>query len=286
MTGVTGPDCGGMAVSTTSLGAFLAVRRGKLDPRSFGIATDRRRRVPGLRREEVASLVGVSVEYYARLERGKASRPSLQVLEAIAETFSMTSAERSHLLELAHALGSSRRAVVETVRPGLTSLIQSLHVPALLINHRFDVVASNAQARLLFFDSATEENLARYVFLNPASHRFYRDWRPVALATVGQLRAASARYRHDQDLARLIGDLMLRGDHFAQLWGTGEVAERSHGIKRFWTPGVGDLDLRYENLELPADRPLRLVLFHAEPASPDEDKLRLLAAVPTTADRR
>ncbi|MCM3885499.1 helix-turn-helix domain-containing protein [Frankia sp. R82] len=280
-----GGQTGHMAAVSTTLGEFLALRRAKLDPRVFGIGIDRRRRVTGLRREEVAALVGVSAEYYARLERGKASRPSPQVLEAIAEAFSMTSTERSHLFDLAHGLGRARRADVALARPALAGLVAGLGIPALVINHRFDVITSNQLAQRLFFDfDATHEgNLARFLFLDPLSHRLYRDWRQIARATAAQLRVASARHRHDSRLARLIGELMLRGDHFVDLWAAGEVMERSHGVKRFWNAEVGNLDLAYENLDLPGDRPLRLVLFHAAPQSADHDKLRLLGARPAAA---
>jgi transcriptional regulator with XRE-family HTH domain len=271
-----------MAAIPTTLGDFLALRRAKLDPRVFGISVDRRRRVTGLRREEVAALVGVSAEYYARLERGKARRPSTQVLEAIAGAFSMTGTERSYLFELAHGLGSGRSTDLAVARPALAGLVAGLGLPALVINHRFDVVTSNQQARRLFFDfdAAHEGNLARFLFLDPLSHRLYRDWRQIARATAAQLRVASARHRHDPRLAQLIGELMLRGDHFADLWATGEVVERSYGVKRLWNSEVGDLDLGYENLDLPGDRPLRLVLFHPAPRSADHDKLQLLAARP------
>ncbi|WP_172421815.1 helix-turn-helix transcriptional regulator [Enemella evansiae] len=266
------------------LGEYLTHLRARARPAEHGIATTARRRVAGLRREEVAQLIGVSMEYYARLERGVARAPSASVLDSIGRVFALSGIEREHLAQLAGAVSAPRRsdAMAETtVRQGLAGLIDSMPGPALISNHRFDVLAANQLARSVFFDfaSAHRGNLARFLFTDPLAMRRYRDWPEVAHATAGQLRVAAARHGDDSRLHRLIGDLRAEGHHFERLWESGEVAERSHGMKRLWVDAVGELDLAYQNLELPEDRNLRLVLLYAESGTVAADQLRLLASL-------
>lgn len=266
------------------LGEFLTRLRSRQQPAEHGIAVTARRRVAGLRREEAAQLIGVSMEYYARLERGAARAPSPSVLEAINRAFGLTPIEQAHLAELAGAARRTRPVadpLAGGVRLGLRSLVEQLNGPALITNHRFDVLVANPLARMVFFDFGTHGgNLSRFLFTDPLAMRRYRDWPEVARATTGQLRVAAARYPQDVRLHELITELTAEGHHFARLWGAGEVAERSYGTKRLWVDAVGELDLDYDNLELPEDRTLRLVLLHAEPGSTAADQLRLLASLP------
>ena len=267
------------------LGEFLTHLRARQQPAAHGIAVTGRRRVAGLRREEVAQLIGVSMEYYARLERGVARAPSAAVLDSIGRVFGLSGIEREHLAQLAGAGTGARRAGpadrAGPVRPELAGLVAAMPGPALISNHRFDVLAANPLARSVFFDFGSEHraNLARFLFTDPLAIRRYRDWPEVARATAGQLRVAAARQPGDRRLRELIADLRAEGHHFERLWGSGEVAERSHGTKRLWVDAVGELDLAYQNLELPEDRNLRLVLLYAEPASTAADQLRLLSTL-------
>jgi len=153
--------------------------------------------------------------------------------------------------------------------------------PALIANHRFDVLAANPLARSVFFDftSLHAANLARFLFTDPVAMRRYRDWAAVAQATVGQLRVASVRHPRDASLRSLLAELAADGHHFTRIWAAGDVAERSYGRKSLWVDEVGELDLRFETLHLPEDQTLRLTVLHADPGSVSEDKLRILASV-------
>ncbi|WP_265446584.1 helix-turn-helix domain-containing protein [Flexivirga meconopsidis] len=275
-----------MAVATNELGAFLTHLRARQQPADHGVVVTARRRVSGLRREEAAQLIGVSSEYYARLERGIARSPSPAVLDSIAAVFGLSPIELAHLRQLAapvphRAKATRQRSASRSLRPQLRGLLDAMPGPALVSNHRFDVLGANRLAKAVFFDfdSAHQANLARFLFADPESMRRYRDWPQIAEATVGQLRVARARYPHDEQLEQLVSDLMTDGHHFARLWRGRDVAERSFGTKRFWLDAVGALDLDYENLELPEDRALRLVVFHAPPGSAAHDQLRILASL-------
>lgn len=268
------------------LGAFLTLLRSKQKPEDHDVTSSTRRRVPGLRREEVAHLIGVSVEYYARLERGVAKTPSTAVIDSLARTFGLTSIEREHLDDLTRSTRRPTGPGACTVRPELAGLLTTMPGPAFVMNHRFDVLASNHLARVVFFDFELhhDSNLARFLFTDPTSMRRYVDWTDVARATVGQLRVAAARHCGDRRLLSLINDLRAQGNHFARMWGEGNVAARSYGVKRLWLEEVGHLDLRFDNLELAEDRTLRLVLLHADPASTAADRLRLLTSLTADAD--
>lgn len=261
------------------LGRFLKSRREAAQPAECGVLTGPRRRVRGLRREEVAQLAGISVEYYVRLEQGRARGPSPEVLDALARTLRLDDVERRHLDDLAAARPvpppPGRRA-----RPELGQLLARLdRVPALVVDHRLDVLAWNALSAQLFFDFAAKpaRNLARFCLLDPASREIFPDWPDVARATVGQLRLVAARYATDQALAALVGELTLRSETFRTLWSGRFVQQRTHGRKRFRHPVAGELTLRFENFELPDASGQRLVTFTAEPGSPSEAALDLLA---------
>lgn len=265
------------------LGSFLKSRRALVSPAQPGISPGRRR-VQGLRREEVSQLAGISVEYYVRLEQGRANRPSDEVLDALADALELDDVERAHLQDLARTStrGSARRSrPAEQARPELVQLLAAFDgMPALLINHRLDVLAWNRLATVLFFDFAAaagkDRNLARFCFLEQLSRERFVDWPDVARATVGQLRLAAGRHTHDEELATLLGELTLRSDGFRALWAKRDVRERTHGTKRFRHPLVGELALRFENFDLPGSGQ-RLVMFSAEPATPAQQAVELLS---------
>ncbi|OXM68976.1 MULTISPECIES: helix-turn-helix domain-containing protein [Amycolatopsis] len=257
------------------LGEFLQSRRARVTPESVGLRPGSRRRVPGLRREELAQLAGISVEYYQRLEQGRASHPSDEVLNAIADTLRLDAVERDHLRALARPPRHGTRAA-ESVRPQLRRMLDLIDlVPALVINDRFDVLAANALAHRLFGEA---RNLARTLFLDPAARDRYVEWEEVAAATAAQLRLAVGRHPHDEDLAALVAELSARSEEFRRWWHTGDVELRAFGTKSFRHPGAGVLTFHYENFELPGDTRQRLVTLTPAKDSTTEAALRLLSA--------
>lgn len=287
-----GPPCATLAVMAghDQLGSFLKQRRGRVSPDSVGLGAGKlhhasRRRVPGLRREEVAQLAGISVEYYQRLEQGRAKHPSEEVLGAIADALRLDRVERGHLRDLAHPVRRPPAPMMpsEAARPQLQRMLDLIdRLPALIVNDRFDVLATNRLIVRLF--EATPEavsaqgNLAWSLFLNPAARDLYVDWRDVAAATVAQLRLVTGRYPHDAASAALVAELTARSGDFAELWATGDVELRTHGTKSFRHPTVGVLTLYYENLDLPGDLRQRLVTFSPDPGTPTATALQQLAA--------
>jgi transcriptional regulator with XRE-family HTH domain len=272
---------GGMS-EQNELGRFLKSRRARIDPGQSGIEANPRRRVAGLRREEVASLAGISVEYYVRLEQGRAARPSEAVLDALARALQLDGDERRYLEGLARPRPSARSPRPERIRTELVQLLDMMErVPAMVINHRMDVLAWNQLASALFFDFAAapprERNLARFGFLDTGSKERFVDWQDVARATVGTLRLATSRHDDDEVLATLLGELMMKSEQFRTLWAGRDVKQRTHGSKRFRHPVVGELTLRFENFDLPGETGQRLVAFSPEPASPAASALELLA---------
>jgi transcriptional regulator with XRE-family HTH domain len=274
----------------TALGQFLRLLRNRQDPVDHGLPGTGRRRVPGLRREEVAQLAGISNEYYARLERGVARSPSPAVVDSLARVLRLSRVERDHLADLAATAPRPAPAPAPSIRPELVALVDAMPGAALISNHRFDVLAANPLARSVFFDVTSQHdgNLARFLFTDPLAMRRYRDWAAVAQATVGQLRVAAARHPRDAALRALLAELAADGHHFTRMWAAGDIAERSYGRKRLWVDEVGELDLRFENLHLPENQALRLTVLHADPGSVSADKLRILASVtaePTRSPR-
>jgi transcriptional regulator with XRE-family HTH domain len=264
------------------LGRFLKSRRARLDPGDAGIEANARRRVAGLRREEVAALAGISVEYYVRLEQGRAARPSEAVLDALGRALKLDADERRYLDDLARPRPSARAPRPERIRTELVQLLGMMdRVPAMVINHRMDVLAWNQLAAALFFDfnevPPRERNLARFGFLDARSKDRFIDWQDVARATVGTLRLAASRHDDDEVLATLLGELLMKSEQFRTLWAGRDVKQRTHGSKRFRHPVVGELTLRFENFDLPGEAGQRLVTFSPEPASPAANALELLA---------
>jgi transcriptional regulator with XRE-family HTH domain len=272
---------------------FLTSRRAKISPQQAGLPSYGTRRVPGLRRTEVAQLAGVSVEYYSRLERGDLSGVSDQVLDALARALRLNDAERTHLEDLARAAAPGsrrrRRPTPDQVRPSVQRLLDSMtDAPAFVMNGRGDVLATNALGRALYapmLDAArgATPNHARFIFLDVRSHLFWGDWERAADDTVALLHAQAGRDPHDKDLTELVGELSTRSEDFRTRWARHDVRQHHLGAKPFHHPVVGDLHLTYESMDLPADG-LTLVAYGTEPASDSEDKLRLLASWAATLD--
>ncbi|WP_036407152.1 helix-turn-helix domain-containing protein [Microbispora rosea] len=246
------------------LAGFLRSRRGRITPQTAGIAAGPRRRVRGLRREEVAQLAGISVEYYQRLEQGRAARPSPEVLDALAAALRLDDVEREHLRTLAVRERPRRAARPQDVRPELTRMLDLIHTPAMVVDDRFDALAANAVAvRLFAVDTASpvRANLARRLFLDSGSRDFYVEWAEVAAATAGQLRVAAGLYPEDAELAELVRELRDGSETFRTLWNAREVDVRTSGTKSFRHPALGTITFCYENFVTAGDPRQRLVVF-------------------------
>ncbi|GAA2217717.1 helix-turn-helix transcriptional regulator [Micromonospora olivasterospora] len=277
----------------TEVREFLVSRRAKISPEQAGLPAGPNRRVPGLRRSEVASLAGVSVEYYSKLERGSLAGVSPSVLNAVARALQLDDAERAHLSDLARAAdGSStltrprprrRTARQWSVRPSLQWALDAVtQGPAFVRNGRMDLLAANRLARAFYAEVYAQPqrpaNIARHTFLDEKSHRFYPDWDIAADLCVAILRTEAGRDPHDRDLHDLVGELSTRSDEFRRRWGAHNVRHHGTGAKNFRHHIVGDLTLAYEGLEMVAEPGLTLTIYTAEPGSPSEDALRLLGS--------
>jgi len=273
---------------------FLATRRARITPEQAGLpAYGGNRRVAGLRREEVALLAGVSVDYYTRPERGNARGVSESVLEALARALQLDEAERAHLFDLARAASATARTATrmtgQQVRPGVQRILDSMTTtPAYLRNARMDILATNRLGHALYsplFDiPARPANHARFIFLDPRAPEFFAEWERAASDTVALLRAEAGRHPHDRALSGLIGELSTRSETFRQLWAAHNVRFHRTGVKRFHHPVVGDLALAFEALDLTADG-LRITAYTAEPGSPSHDALNFLASWAATLDQ-
>ncbi|MFE1321985.1 helix-turn-helix domain-containing protein [Kitasatospora phosalacinea] len=276
---------------------FLTSRRAKITPERAGMPAGPRRRVPGLRRSEVAALADVSVEYYAKLERGNLAGASPAVLEALARALQLDDAERAHLLHLAQAADGSdalarprrRAARPWTAHPSLQWMLDAVTGgPAFVRNGRTDLLAANRLARGLYAevydDPGHRGNLARHQFLDPRARRFYPDWEWAADTTVAILRAEAGRDPYDRELHDLVGELSTRSEEFRVRWGAHDVRRHGSGTKRFHHRAVGGLTLAYEGMELTAAPGLTLTVYTAEPGSPSEQGLRLLASWAATLE--
>ncbi|WP_411105725.1 helix-turn-helix transcriptional regulator [Streptomyces sp. cmx-4-9] len=268
------------------LGEFLRSRRARLRPEDVGLPDyGRHRRVPGLRREELAQLAGVSVAYYTRLEQGNGQNVSAQVLDAIARALRLDGTETAHLTHLARPAPRRRRQPPrpQQVRPGLRTLLEAMEgVPAYLVGRRQDVIGWNRAAAEVFGDfgalPAAERNLVRMVFLDPATAELYADWECRACEVVSNLRMYAGRHPEDEQLSALVGELSVKNEEFRRLWAAHTVADKTHGVKRLRHPLVGELSLSFQTLRLPDDPEQALVVYHAAPGSPSEDALRMLSS--------
>jgi transcriptional regulator with XRE-family HTH domain len=274
---------------------FLSTRRARISPEQAGLPVygGDRRRVPGLRRSEVASLAGISVEYMTKLERGNATGVSESVIEGLAHALQLDDAERAHLEDLLRTAGSTRpprrRPARQRVRPIVQRILDSMTgTPAFVLNGRLDVLAANDLGAALYSpmytDPARPANTARFVFLDTHATDFFRDYDKAANDTVALLRAEAGRDPHDRDLSALIGQLSTRSEEFRRRWAAHNVRIHTSGVKLIHHPVVGDLDLPFESVPLPADPSQSILIYTAEPGSPAQDALNLLASWAVTTD--
>lgn len=270
---------------------FLTTRRAKITPERAGLPVIGTRRVPGLRRGEVAALAGVSVEYYAKLERGSLAGVSPSVLDAITRALQLDDAERAHLLRLAqHANGVGGRCRPERktkpkpliVRPSLQWSLDAITTPAIVVNLRQDLVAANLLGRAmyadLYADPSVTPNFGRFIFLDAASRRFNPNWDLAADMLVANLRTAAGKDPCNLGLQELVDELSARSDEFRQRWDAHNVRVHTSGVKCFRHHVVGDLEVSYETMDLRTETDLNLTIYAAEPGSPTADALQLLAS--------
>lgn len=271
---------------------FLSSRRAKLTPDVVGPPTSARRRVPGLRREEVAVLAGVSTEWYTRLEKGHVGEVSADVLDAVAEALRLGDDERTYLHDLARAAKPARRKAVRRrdvpITPQVQWMLDSITMSGAFVrNGRLDVIGSNALGRALhapMFDSPTTvdgtANFARYHFLDESSKDFFVDWESGAAATVALLRAEAGREPYDKTLRELIGELSTASEDFAAYWASHDIRIRHEGTKRLQHPEIGEIELTYQSVDLPTGKRAwhDLSIYTAEPGSSHEENLKLLAS--------
>jgi transcriptional regulator with XRE-family HTH domain len=276
---------------------FLTTRRARIAPEQAGLPSYGQRRVPGLRREEVASLAGVSADYYRRLERGQVSGVSELVLEALAGALQLDEAERAHLFDLARAASPvaprRSRPAKPRLRPIVQRLLDQIDAPAIVSTVHGDLLAANALGRALFapvFESSEQPpNSARFTFLDPAAADFYPEWDRLATELVASLRSQAGRNPYDRNLRDLIGELSTRSDEFRVRWAAHNVRFHRTGTKRLHHPVVGALELSYETLTVDADDGLRMALYATEAGSASQQALDLLAswaATPQPAESR
>ena len=271
---------------------FLTTRRAKLSPADAGLPDIGQRRVPGLRRAEVAILAGVSVEYYSKLERGQIAGASASVLNSLATALRLDDTERAHLFHLARAAdgvptsGRARRRPAAQIasRPSLRWALEAITDGiAVVTNSRLDVLATNALGRVFYKpiigDGGRIPNLARFQFLDPTSHDFYPDWDRFAQMCVANMRTQAGRDPHDRGLQDLVGELSTQSETFRRLWAAHDVRTHGTGTKRFHHPDVGELTLAYEELAITAEPGTHMLVYSAEPGSPSAEKLRLLASL-------
>jgi transcriptional regulator with XRE-family HTH domain len=266
---------------------FLSSRRARLTPEQAGLpAYGGNRRVKGLRREEVAMLAGVSVDYYVRLERGNLGGASDSVLDALATTLQLDDAERQYLHDLARASGPGLARTPKprtAVRPAVQQVLDAFSdAPAWVRNGRHDILAANRLARALyspvFDDPRRPVNTTRFAYLNPAARAFWRDYDQVTHDAAAMLRMEAGRNPHDPELIRLVGELSTQSELFRERWASRDVKFHRSGLKRLHHPVVGDLDLDYESMDLPSEPGLVLNVYTAPAGSPSADALKLLAS--------
>jgi len=280
----------------TEMRDFLATRRAKITPDQVGMPLYAgRRRVPGLRREEVAMLADVSIDYYTRLEKGNVAGVSDEVLGAVARALQLDEAERAHLFDLARAARPRRPTARPHGQQRIRASVQHIHdstptAAAFVRTGCLDLLAANALARALYTpvyaDPARPANLARFCFLDPRSRELYPDWDDIADATVALLRTETGRDPLNSGLSGLVGELATSSPEFRTRWAAHDVQLHHAGVKRFRHPVVGMIEVAYDTMDLPAEPGLVLTFYTAEPGSPSEDALRLLASWAATIPER
>ncbi|MEU4149970.1 helix-turn-helix transcriptional regulator [Streptomyces sp. NPDC026659] len=289
------PEAGGGPAldRRAELSEFLRSRRARLKPDDVGLSGfGRQRRVPGLRREELAQLAGVSVAYYTRLEQGNGRNVSAEVLDSIARALRLTDAEHAHLIHLARPKAHKKRPAARQpqVRGALRELLDAMDsVPAYIVGRRSEILAWNRMAAALFGDWArlapADRTWARLVFLHPPYRELFVNWEQKAIDIVCALRMDAGRCPDDPRLSALVGELSVKSEEFRRLWATHDVKEQCHGLKQLHHPLVGPLALSFESFRATGDPDLSLVTYHAEPGSPSAESLRLLSSWGTDAAR-
>jgi transcriptional regulator with XRE-family HTH domain len=265
---------------------FLTSRRAALSPEGVGLPhPTTARRVKGLRREEVAILAGVSVDYYVKLEQGRAGNVSEQVIDAVVRALRLDEVEGRYLRSLLHPgieYAARRGPAVAKARPALLSMIHAIDVPAVVHGPHLEVLGINHAGKALLddFDAMpiAERNTARWMFLNPRARVVYRDWAKIAADVVAVLRAGAVPGTDNETLSRIVGELSARSEEFASMWADYRLSEHQHGVKRFFHEAVGDMRLNYQTLHLPDNHGQTIVVYTADTGSPSEEKLRLLAS--------
>lgn len=277
----------------SGLREFLTSRRAAVDPTSVGLPRSAApRRKPGLRREELAALAGVSVDYIAKLEQGRVGHVSDQVLDAISDALRLDDLERRHLRTLAAPKPlkpTAPRARPRLVaRPSLRALVDSSPGPAMIQGPHMEILASNTAMRVVLTDwdamPVAERNIARWLFLSPEARSRYVEWDSVAATTVASLRASHDPRSPDPELERLVGELSLASPEFASFWADYRLFKHTHGTKRFFHEAVGEFTLAYDTLDIPDSGGQTLCVYTAAPGSPSEEKLTLLLSWAATAE--
>lgn len=280
--GVAEPQRGlyGHCMGTSDLGIFLKARRGQVQPAEAGIRSHNVRRVPGLRREEVAMLAGVSVDYYSRLEQGRERNPSPSVLNALAGALNLDTDLRAHVFRLAGLAPMSRKQESETVEESLLELVGSWsHTPAVIINQSLDVLAFNDLAAALYGGFSSIDNLARMTFLDPFGREFFTDWERATEACVANLRLALGHSGSQERGREIVADVHDASSEFRALWDRHNVRGKTHESKAFRHPAVGDLLLTYNAFDVRSSPGLQLIVYQAPAGTPSADKLQLLGSL-------
>ncbi|MCS5735117.1 helix-turn-helix transcriptional regulator [Herbiconiux daphne] len=276
-----------MADTRAEIKEFLSSRRARITPDAAGLPVyGGNRRVAGLRREEVAMLAGVSVDYYVRLERGNLAGVSESVLDALARTLKLDAAEQEYLFDLARAAGPARKPRARastTIRPAVQQILDAVSdAPAWVRNGRHDILAANRLGRALyspvFDDPRRPVNTTRFTYLNPAARIFWRDYDQIANDAAAMLRMEAGRNPHDPELIKLVGELSTQSELFRERWASRDVMHHRSGVKRLRHPVVGDLDLNFESMELPSEPGLVMNVYTAPAGSPTADALQVLAS--------
>ncbi|MDA1362995.1 helix-turn-helix transcriptional regulator [Glycomyces luteolus] len=272
--------------AASALGRFLRARREEITPAEVGLtAGPGIRRTPGLRREELATLAGVSIDYYTRLERGKETRPSPQVVDALARALKLGETEHEHLRDLATSAArrssDAPKAPNRTLPPGIAQILERLRPnPAYVMSRNMDVLAANPGGLRLLPGiedwPANKQNVARYMFLHPDAKAFFADWENQVRGCVASLRALAGTEPDAPDLQALVGELLVKSQEFAKLWDRYEVRAHTTGRKSYHHPLIGDITLGYQGFELAGGNGLRMVVYYAEPGGDQEDALALL----------
>ncbi|WP_344003820.1 helix-turn-helix transcriptional regulator [Microbacterium paludicola] len=273
-----------VCMARNDLGDFLAARRASISPGAAGIRWSGVRRVPGLRREEVSMLAGVSADYYARLEQGREQNPSASVLNALSRALDLSPDTREHLYRLAGITPAPAPSpIVESVDPSLLRLMDAWpDTPAFVLNRRLDILALNPLARALYSAFDTAQNLARMVFADPAGATFFEDWDRSAHASVANIRLALGYDAHDSATLALVEELQTSSSRFAELWVKNDARGKSHEAKAFIHPDVGHLTLEFNAFDVRGATGQQLIVYRAEPGSASDGALKLLATIAAT----